>query len=102
MSALRVGITARDALLCIASALVGAAAFPPISLGPLSIISIVLFVWLLRGKTPAEARSIGLVYGLAYGVGTMYWLFGIFGTLAVSFVALMAGYFGILATLIGM
>jgi apolipoprotein N-acyltransferase len=65
-------------------------------------VSIALFVWLLRGRTSGDARVIGLVYGLTYGLGTMYWLFGIFGFLAVSFVALMAGYFGILATAIAM
>ena len=97
-----VGISARDAAWSIGVALVGAAAFPPISLWPLSIISVALFVRLLRDKTPAQARSIGLVYGAAYGAATMYWLFGIFGFRAVSFVALMAGYFGILATLVGM
>jgi apolipoprotein N-acyltransferase len=32
----------------------------------------------------------------------MYWMFGIFGVLAISFVGLMAAYFGILATLIGL
>jgi len=32
----------------------------------------------------------------------MYWMFNIFGLYAVTLIALMAGYFGILATLIGM
>jgi apolipoprotein N-acyltransferase len=102
MRSLRVGISSRDALWTAIAALAGAAAFPPISFWPLSLVSIAVFIWLLRGKNSSEARAVGLVYGAVYGLGTMYWLFGIFGFLAVSFVGLMAGYFGILATLIGM
>jgi apolipoprotein N-acyltransferase len=57
----------------------------------------------LLGRRPAaEARQLGILYGLAYGLGTMYWLFGLFGLVAISFVGLMAGYFGILATLIAL
>jgi apolipoprotein N-acyltransferase len=99
---LSIGISARDAVCSIGAALIGAAAFPPISLWPLSIVSVAFFVRLLRDKTSAQARSIGLVYGAAFAAGTMYWLFGIFGLRAISFVALMAGYFGILSTLVGM
>jgi apolipoprotein N-acyltransferase len=56
----------------------------------------------LVNQPPAQARQLGLLYGVFYGLGTMYWLFGIFGPVAISFVALMGGYFGILATLIAM
>jgi apolipoprotein N-acyltransferase len=43
---------------------------------------------------------LGLVYGLGYGLGVMYWFFGIFHALAVPLIALFAAYFGVLSTLI--
>jgi apolipoprotein N-acyltransferase len=82
--------------------LLGAAAFPPLGLWPLALVSIALFLLLLRDEPSARARPLGLVYGLAYGLGTMYWFFGIFDVLAVALIALMAAYFGLLATLVGM
>jgi apolipoprotein N-acyltransferase len=88
MHRLRVGISWRDALASAGSALLGAAAFSPLSFWPLALVSSALFLWLIRARTTADARVIGLVYGLVYGLGTMYWLFGIFGFLAVSFVFL--------------
>jgi apolipoprotein N-acyltransferase len=84
------------------AAILGAAAFPPLGIWPLSIVSVSWLLYQLRHRTTAEARQIGLLYGLFYGLGTMYWMFGIFGVVATSFVALMAAYFGILGTLIGM
>jgi apolipoprotein N-acyltransferase len=82
--------------------LFGAAAFPPLGLWPLALVSVWLFLSLLRDRTATEARSLGLLYGCVYGLGTMYWFFGIFGPYAISLIALMAGYFGLLATLIGL
>lgn len=102
MRFLPVGITFRDGLLALGTGLLGAAAFPPIGLWPLSLASICLFLGQLRDRNSRDARNIGLIYGLVYGAGTLYWFFGIFGALAVSLTALFAGYFGLLATLIAM
>ena len=99
---LRVGLSVREGLGITGAAALGAAAFPPVGLWPLSLASLCLFLFLLRNQTTAQARQLGLLYGALYGLGTMYWMFGIFGPLAISFVAIMAGYFGVLATLVGM
>ncbi len=99
---LKLGVSLRDFLAAAGSALLGAAAFPPVCLWPCTLISIVLFLSIIHDRQTSEARRLGLVYGLFYGLGTMYWMFGIFGALAVSLIALMAGYFGILATAIGL
>jgi apolipoprotein N-acyltransferase len=98
----KIGVSARQVLAVLLAALVGAAAFPPLGLWPLSLVSICCLLYQLRDCTSAQGRQLGLVYGLCYGLGTMYWMFGIFGPVAISFIALMAAYFGILATLIGM
>jgi len=96
------GFSLRDALGTLLAAALGAVAFPPLGLWPLSLASICLFLYLVHDKTSAQARQLGLLYGAAYGLGTMYWMFAIFGPLAISFVAIMGGYFGVLATLIGL
>ena len=64
--------------------------------------TIVLFLALIRDRGSAGAGVLGFLYGLGYGLGTMHSLVGLFGALAISFMALMAGYFGLLATLIGL
>jgi apolipoprotein N-acyltransferase len=102
MKLLRVGVSWREGLLALAAALLGAAAFPPIGLWPLLLVSIALFLWMLRDKSSAQARSLGLLYGVVYAAGTMYWLFGIFAYMAISLLGIQAAYFGILATLIGL
>jgi apolipoprotein N-acyltransferase len=99
---LRIGISFREGIVATGAGLLGAAAFPPLGLWPLSLVSIYLFLSILRDRTATEARSLGMLYGFVYGLGTMYWFFGIFGFYAISLIALMAGYFGLLATLIGM
>jgi apolipoprotein N-acyltransferase len=99
---LRVGVSLREGIVTTVAGLLGAAAFPPLGLWPLVLVSIWLLLFLLRDRTAAEARSLGLLYGGVYGLGTMYWFFGIFGFYAISLIALMAFYFGLLATLIGM
>jgi apolipoprotein N-acyltransferase len=99
---LRMGISLRLGASALGAGALGAAAFPPLGLWPLVLVSIALFLLLLGRRPAAEARQLGIVYGLGYGLGTMYWLFGMFGAVAIGFVALMAGYFGILATLIGL
>jgi hypothetical protein len=98
----RVGIEPRTGLFTVGAALIGAAAFPPMGLWYLSLVSVCLLVYLLRDHSASESRGVGLLYGTVYGLGTMYWMFGIFGFLAISFVGLMAGYFGLMATLVGM
>lgn len=102
MTALPLGVTPRQGTLAILGGLLGAAAFWPLSLWPLLPVSIVLLLWLLRDQDAQTARNIGLVYGLTFAAGTMYWMFWIFGVFAVPLLALMAGYFGLLATLIGL
>jgi apolipoprotein N-acyltransferase len=101
MQSLEVGVSKRDGLLVLAAGALGALAFPPLALWPLALVSVCLFLWVLREKPVSEARNLGLVYGIAWAVGTMYWFIGIFGYLAVSLLALMAGYFGVLGHLIG-
>ena len=102
--ALRVGVTPKQGFGALAAGLLGAAAFPPLGLWPLSLVSIALLVYLLRDLDQGQARPVGLIYGLVYGAGTMYWLFrpGLFGVMAIPLVALMAGYFGLFATLFGL
>ncbi len=97
-----IGVSFREGIGILATAGLGAAAFPPLGLWPLSLASLCLFLCLLRKHGPTQARPLGLLFGMFFGLGTMYWMFGIFGPLAISFIAIMAGYFGILATLIGM
>jgi apolipoprotein N-acyltransferase len=99
---LPLGVSPRHGLLAILAALLGAAAFPPLSLWPLSLASIACLLRLLRDRTTREALDLSLVYGVVYGLGTMWWFFGLFGGLAIPMIALMGGYFGLLGALIGM
>ena len=63
------------------------------------LVSLALFLRLLRDQDVQTARNIGLIYGLTFAAGTMYWMFFIFGVLAIPLLAIMAAYFGLLATL---
>ncbi len=99
MTALPLGIAPRQGILALVSGLMGAAAFWPISLWPLMLVSLALLLRLLRDQDAQAARNIGLVYGLTFAAGTMHWMFLIFGILAVPLLAIMAAYFGLLATL---
>jgi apolipoprotein N-acyltransferase len=49
-----------------------------------------------------EAGKFGLVYGLTYGFGTLYWLFGIFGISSMVLISIFAAYYGLLGWLIGL
>jgi apolipoprotein N-acyltransferase len=102
MAALPLGVTPRQGALAVVAGLLGAAAFWPLTLWPLIFVSLGLFLWLLRDQDVQAARNLGLVYGLTFAAGTMYWLFAIFGAYAVPLLALMAAYFGLLATLIAL
>jgi apolipoprotein N-acyltransferase len=82
MRALPLGVTPRHGLFAIGIGLLSAASFPPIGLWPLSIVAIVLLLRLIRERTVSEARNLGLLYGLAYGLGTMYWFFSLVGVIA--------------------
>jgi apolipoprotein N-acyltransferase len=100
MPRLKLTLPSRTEGFMIGAALLGAAAFPPLGLWPLSLVSTFLFVYLLRDRDSSEARNLGVEYGLVYAAGTMYWFFGIFGVLSICLFALMAGYFALLANLI--
>ncbi|MHB1425190.1 MAG: nitrilase-related carbon-nitrogen hydrolase [Gemmataceae bacterium] len=99
MTALPLGIAPRQGILASAAGLLAAAAFWPISLWPLMLVSLALLLRLLRDQDPQTARNLGLVYGLTFAAGTMHWMFLIFGVLAIPLLAIMAAYFGLLATL---
>jgi apolipoprotein N-acyltransferase len=101
MAFLQVGVSPYKGLEAIVLASMGALAFPPFSLWYLSLLSIVGFLFLLRDTSTRESLNLGLLFGAFYGLGTMYWFFNIFATLAVPLIALMAGYFGLLGALIG-
>jgi apolipoprotein N-acyltransferase len=102
MKALPLGVTLRQGVLAVVAGLCGAAAFWPLSLWPLMLVSVAFFLRLLRDQDTRTARNIGLVYGLTLCAGTMYWLFGIFGALAIPLLAITAAYFGLFATLFAM
>ena len=99
MTALPLGIAPRQGILACAAGLMGAAAFWPLSLWPLMLVSLALFLRLLRDQDAQTARNIGLVYGLTFAAGTMHWMFLIFGVLAIPLLAIMAAYFGLVANL---
>lgn len=99
---MRVGISARDAAWTILAAVLAAAAFPPFGLWPLMLVSIIVLLRMIGEKPAGEARVVGLVYGAVFGAGTMYWMFNIFGLYAITLIALMAGYFGVFTTLVGL
>lgn len=100
MLKLTLGVAPRESLLAIGFALAGAAAFPPVGIWPLMLVSLAGWLVLLQDADGPVARNLGLTYGLTFGLGTMHWLFNLFGVFAIPLVALMAGYFGLLATLI--
>ena len=85
----------------VAAGLLEAAAFPPLGLS-LALVSTALLLYVLRDADPLAARNLGLTYGLVYSLGTMYWLFALFGPRAIALVGLMAAYFGLLAALVAL
>jgi apolipoprotein N-acyltransferase len=99
---LSLGVSPREGLLATGAALLGAAAFPPLGLWPFALVSVACLLRLLRDRPLREALDLSLVYGVVYGLGTMYWFFGIFSGLAIPMIALMGAYFGLLGALVGM
>jgi apolipoprotein N-acyltransferase len=93
------GVSPRQGAIALAAGLLGAAAFWPLSLWPLMFVSLALLMLLLRDLDARSARNVALVYGFTFAAGTMHWMFHIFGALAVPLLAIMAGYFGLFATL---
>jgi apolipoprotein N-acyltransferase len=59
-------------------------------------------LWLLRDQGPGVAFRLALLYGVVYGLGTMYWFYGLFGFLANGLVGLFALYFGLLGALVAL
>jgi apolipoprotein N-acyltransferase len=100
--ALRLGVAPRDGALALAAGLLGAGAFWPVALWPLMLVSVALFLRLLRDQDTQPARYLGLLYGLTFAGGTLHWLFRIFGFWALPLVTLMAAYFCLLATLVAL
>lgn len=80
----------------------GAAAFPPIAAYPQILVSMGLFLWLLRDLDHQTARNLGVVYGLTLGLGTMYWFFVVFTFKALPLIFLMALYCALLAQCVSM
>src|SRR5262249_8497234 len=100
---MRLGFSARHGFWIVMAALLGGAAFPPIGLWSLSLVSTALFLRLLRDRTSREALNLGIIYGVVYGLGTMYWFFGVFKpVMVIPLIGLMGAYFGLLAALIGL
>jgi apolipoprotein N-acyltransferase len=65
-------------------------------------VAVALLLSLLRNQSAETAFNLGLVYGAVYGLGIMYWFFGIFHVLAIPLIGLFAAYFGLLAGLVGL
>jgi apolipoprotein N-acyltransferase len=97
MPALPLGVTPKQGLLAVAAGLLGAAAFPPLTLYPAILVSIAGLCWLLRDTDAQTARNLGVVYGGTFGLATMYWFFAVFGFLTVPLIGLMAIYFALFA-----
>src|SRR5438876_594111 len=102
MAFLPLGVVPRQAVLACVAGLLGAAPFAPLPLWPALFISLPLFLRLLRDENVQTARNLGLLYGMTFAAGTMWWMFKIFGVFAFSLLVLMAAYFGLLATLIAL
>ncbi len=102
MASLPLGVEPRAGLFALGIGLLTGAAFPPFGLWPFALIAPCLFLLLVKDQPTDVARNLGVLYGLALSLSTMYWFFGVFGILAVALVGLMAGYFGLLATLIAL
>lgn len=102
MKSLPLGISTKQLVLTIVAGALAAAAFPPISAYPLILVSMGLFLWLLRDLDPQTARNLGVVYGLSLGLGTMYWFFVVFTIKALPLIFLMALYCALLSQCIAM
>lgn len=77
----------------------GALAFPPFSVVPAGMAAYLLLYWRIREYPAERARNAALLFGFAYGLGTMHWLFGLFGFAALSLMGVVALYHGLLGHL---
>lgn len=102
MQSLPLGASPRQLSMAVVAGLLGAAAFPPISAHVLILVSMTLFLWLLREQDHQTARNLGVVYGLTLGLGTMYWFFVVFTVKALPLIFLMALYCALLAQCVAM
>ncbi|MFL5328436.1 MAG: nitrilase-related carbon-nitrogen hydrolase [Gemmataceae bacterium] len=101
MSKLPLGVPAREGFAAVGIGLLGAAAFPPIGFYFCGMIAPVLLLLLLRKQNTQIARNLALVFGITYAISTMYWMWVLFGPQAIPLWGLMAGYFGLFGTLVG-
>ncbi|MFT3879535.1 MAG: nitrilase-related carbon-nitrogen hydrolase [Gemmatales bacterium] len=102
MNAMPLGASRRQLGWMILAGGLTAAAFPPLGAYPLILVSMAMFIWLLRDLDQQTARNLGVVYGLTLGLGTMYWFFVVFTFKALPLIFLMALYFALLAQCIAM
>jgi apolipoprotein N-acyltransferase len=102
MKRLAVGVSLRHGALAVGTGGLSALSFPPAGWWVLALPAVGLLLLVLRDRDPVSARNVGLLYGLAYGAGTMYWLVSIFSVVAIPLIAIFAAYFGLLATLISL
>lgn len=102
MKSLSVGVSPKAALLALLAGLLSAASFPPLGLWPLAVVAVILFLRLCRDVPPREAFNLAMVYGLAFGSGTMYWFFNLFGYLTPGLIGVFALYFGLLAVAVAL
>src|SRR5437763_1399856 len=97
-----IGVSPIRALVAVLAGALSAASFPPLGLWPLAIVGIVLFLLMIRDLSGREAFNLSVLYGLVYGLGTMYWLALLFGVLSAGLIGIFALYFGVLGALIGL
>lgn len=88
-----------DAALCIIGGILMALSFPKAGFFVLAWICLVPLLFAIRGKAPAKASLLGLLYGLAAYIGILYWTVypvsvygGISIALAVLFMLLLVSY----------
>jgi dolichol-phosphate mannosyltransferase len=74
-------------LLSFLSGLLTSAAFPPLGIWPLALVSLVPFLWVLRTARPRRGAALGLAFGIGFFGPTLSWI-ALFGALAWSVLVL--------------
>ena len=76
-----------------------ALSFPPFPFGFLAPIAVIIFLFLIKDKLPAEAFRLGYWIGLIWGCITLYWIgvSSLFG--AILLISLNALHYGLVAWL---